>query len=248
LADLDGSTVYRRRIRMLANRGAGRASAELEDDFHHFAARIEHDGTRVTGIHGDAVRVPWTTCPGSVSALSVLKGVALTRDLSRLSSAVELGAQCTHLFDCATLAIAMAASGRARRVYDVEVPEPCEGAMKVRLARDGEALLDWDLQDFVVRSKGVVQGCMLVGSAFSQRARSISDPDESEAVLVLRRAVLISMARSFDMDRVEDPEAFARAVGARCHTFSAEHGASAARIVGANRDFTQGAEALLPDE
>ncbi len=248
LADLDGSRVYRRRIRLRADRRAGLASAELEDDFHHFAAYIEHDGARVTRIRGEATRVPWTTCPGAVSALTVLEGSALTRDLSLLSRRVELGAQCTHLFDCATLSIAIAASGLDGRVYDAEVPEAHDGLMKVRLVRDAEALIEWDLQDFVVRSPGVLEGCLLVGPAFSKRVRAISDPDESEAVLVLRRAVLISMARAFDMDRVEDPQAFARAIGARCHTFSPEQGASARRVVGANRDFTHRPQALLPNE
>jgi hypothetical protein len=243
LAQLDGTSIYRRRIRLRASEG--RASGELEDDFHHFSALIEHDGDRVTRAGGEAIRVPWTTCPGAVGALAALEGVRLTPNLHRLAREVELRAQCTHLFDAATLAIALAASGRKQCVYDVEVPEPVDGAMRVRLHRDGEPLLEWQLESFRVKSPGPIEGQMLVGPGFSHAVRALDDPAVEEPILVLRRAVMISMARGFDMDRVEDPQAFGRAVGARCHTFSAAHGEHARRIVGANRDFRAGPQELL---
>ena len=245
LAKLDGSSIYRRRIRLMAESGS--ASAELEDDFHHFVARIEHDGERVTRVTGEAVRFPWTTCPGAVLPLAVLEGTVLTRDLQRLSAEVDLKSQSTHLFDAATLAIALVASGRSHCVYDAEVPEPRDGVMSVRLSRDGKSLLEWRLKSFTVQTAGPLEGCLLVGSAFSEAVQSLADPGAIEPVLVLRRAVLISMARTFDMDQVSNPRAFAEAIGARCHTFSEEHASHAKRIVGANRDFSDGPDGLLRD-
>ena len=243
LAKQDGNSIYRRRIRLRA--GAGRASAELEDDFHHFVARIEHDGERVTCVGGEAIRFPWTTCSGAVGVLAALEGVALTRDLHQLSRATDPRMQCTHLFDSATLAISFAASGRSACVYDAEVPELVAGSAQVRLSRDGQPLLEWPIEAFRIQAPGPLEDQPLIGPGFSEAVRKLGDPALEEPVLVLRRAVLISMARVYDMDRVEDPQAFARAIGAKCFTFSPVHGDSARRIVGANRDFSAGPEGLL---
>jgi hypothetical protein len=113
---------YERRIELVTV-SPREVEGELVDDFHHFRVSIAHDGTRVTGIDGEAVRHPWTTCPDALGPLRSLEGAPLT------TSAVELGdhgdprSTCTHWFDLTGLAIAHAAAGRDRRRYDVVVPD-----------------------------------------------------------------------------------------------------------------------------
>ncbi len=60
-----GQGIYHRRIR--ATSSPGLVNAELEDDFHHFRVRLQHDGEKIVEIEGDAVRYPWTTCPGATT-------------------------------------------------------------------------------------------------------------------------------------------------------------------------------------
>ena len=130
-----GTGAYRRRIRLIA--GDHTVSGELEDDFHHFRATIEHDGKQVTAARGEALRVPWTTCPGSILPLARLKGLNLSRSLLAAGKHTSSRAQCTHLFDAACLAVAFAAQGgRGERIWDAVVPDRVAGATVATLHRD----------------------------------------------------------------------------------------------------------------
>ena len=71
-----GEGVYRRRIRLTASPGA--VKAELEDDFHHFATTLHHDGKYATQVVGEAIRYPWTTCPAATLRLEALAGLPLS--------------------------------------------------------------------------------------------------------------------------------------------------------------------------
>ena len=75
-----GEGIFRRRIRLTAIPGSGTQPdifGELEDTQHGFRTRIEHDGEKVTAIHGDPVRYPVSTCPGALGPLQELVGVVL---------------------------------------------------------------------------------------------------------------------------------------------------------------------------
>lgn len=51
--------------------------AEMADDAHHFRVRLTHDGERIVDLEGEAVRYPWTTCPGSAERLATLRDMPL---------------------------------------------------------------------------------------------------------------------------------------------------------------------------
>ncbi len=52
---------YRRKT--IAEAGQFETVAAMEDDFHHFAVRLRHDGRHVTELHGEAVRFPGRPAP-----------------------------------------------------------------------------------------------------------------------------------------------------------------------------------------
>jgi len=141
---------YRRRIRLVA-RGASTVLGGLEDDQHYFTVRVEHDGRRVNAITSHSVRAPWTTCPAAGAQLQTLVGTPLSERCLEVAGHTQSDQQCTHQLDVATLAVAHAArvtaGGAARRQYDVEVPFGLLDGQRhtVTLARDGDALLAWEM-------------------------------------------------------------------------------------------------------
>src|SRR5262245_22358764 len=140
-----GQGVYRRAFALVG--GEGRVVADMEDDFHRFRVTLEHDGGRVTRVIGEAFRYPWTECPGAAAVLAGLAGMPLTTRPTAAGEHADPRANCTHLFDTASLAVAHAAARRARRRYDVEVPDRRDGRTRARLLRDGVPLLDWEALD-----------------------------------------------------------------------------------------------------
>ncbi|MDJ0865109.1 MAG: DUF2889 domain-containing protein [Myxococcota bacterium] len=235
-----GDGVYRRRIRLVAEPGA--VVGELEDDFHHFRARIHHDGVRVTAAEGEALRFPWTSCPGATAPLRALEGMPLE---NRAEGHTDPRLQCTHLFDVTALAVAHAAAERTRRQYDVAVPDRRDGATRVELSRDGSPLLAWSLRGRRIREPEPWSGLTLAGREFHDWCRAHLDEDTLEAALVLRRASFIAMGRTHDFDAMRGPQEFLALTAGSCHTFQPATAAAATRVRGTTRDFTHHREALL---
>ncbi len=73
--------LYRRKT--IADAGPFETVAAMEDDFHHFTVRVRHDGSHVTEVTGEAVRFPWTTCPGAIAKLDELIGTPLFPTLDK---------------------------------------------------------------------------------------------------------------------------------------------------------------------
>jgi len=238
-----GTGIYRRRIRLIAD--AERAYGELADDFHHFAATLGHDGEQITEIGGEAIRTPWTTCPGSVDALEKLRGTKLAQAQSGLAGATDPRIHCTHLLDVALLTAAHAyrhgrAADRSWRRYEVEVPDRREGRTRALLLCDGNLLLDWVIDGATIEDAlhDALVGRKIVGGGFTEFVEDRLEPDIAEAALVLRRAVMIAMGRTYDFDRIARASEFSEMVGDACHTFDPDRAPSAGRIIGSARDFT----------
>ena len=117
-----GEGVYRRAIR-LATTEPGVVRAELEDDYHHFRCTLTHADGVIAGCEGEAVRHPWTTCPGAMGLLRSLVGTALDARSTAILGRVRGNEHCTHLVDLAGLAIAHAHAGRATREYELTIPD-----------------------------------------------------------------------------------------------------------------------------
>jgi len=237
-----GSGVYRRRIRLGAEDGLVRGS--LVDDFHDFTVRLAHDGVRISKIEGAARRIPWATCPAAALPLALLEGMPLTRSLRSIARHTDPRAQCTHLFDLASLAVSLAASGAAARLYQLAVPDRVGARTQATLSRDGLPVLRWQIDGARIEDPPPFAGRSLAGGGFLDWAEATLDTDLAEAAQVLRRAAVISYGRRFDFDRVPDARTFQNQAGGACFTFHPERVAEGLRIVGNVRDWTAG----LPDE
>ncbi len=105
----DGS--YRRRLRTVIT-APGVVEGGLEDDFHHFSVRLEHDGTLVQAVIGRAHRWPWTTCPDAAGALRALEGMELSPRCLAPGDVADPKQNCTHMFDLAGLVRGARGPGR----------------------------------------------------------------------------------------------------------------------------------------
>lgn len=224
---------------------------------------IRHDGARITAVSGRELRTPWNVCRHAGSALSALEGATLCDNVSDFTRGNDSLSQCTHMFELVALASANIVRGVRQLEYDVEAAYSV-GALTPALVRvDGAPRFDW------VVSRGVGAAASLAPeyaqlpdsivspAPFSNRplstlmrwARATFDPDDYEAIHVLRRAVMLSSGRSIDLDTstyAHAAPAFDHRKG-DCYTFNAERIGSAARIPGSTIDFTDTPERLLSD-
>jgi hypothetical protein len=224
----------------------------LEDDQHHFTVRVEHDGGHVTEITSESVRAPWTACPAAGAQLQALVGSPLSPRCLEVAGHTRSDQHCTHQLDLATLAIAHAArvaaggaGDAARRQYDIEVPFGLLDGQRhtVTLARDGEALLAWELEGSRVVSPAPWSEAT---GGFARWADATFDADTAEAAVVLKRACSIGMSRGIDLDSYPT---LADMPGLRplCWSMQPERAPVALRNRGLIRDYDAHPEAMLAD-
>jgi hypothetical protein len=241
-----GTGTYRRRILVIASDGA--VTGELEDDFHHFRATLEHDGQRVTRATGEALRVPWTTCPGAVRPIALLEGLPLTESLRAAAKHTNPRAQCTHLFDSACLAVAFVAAhpgSRGERTYDAAVPDRIGGRTSPTLAIDGREVLRWEVDGNQIAAPLLFAGQALTGGGFGRWVEGTLPPPEAVHAIVLQKALFIAAGRRYVFDEIDRAAQFGEAVGGACHTFSPEFEPLALRVYGSVRDFTDAPDTPL---
>jgi hypothetical protein len=231
---------FRRAIRLRSEPGC--ASAEVEDDFHHFAVTVLHDGERVTDATGRAVRYPWSQCPMAASALPALAGLAVSADPTAIYRHLDPLGQCTHMLEIAGLAVTQAARGLGARRYDASVTDPVDGRAVAELLCDGTALARWVLQDGVIVEPAERSGQRPVG--FRSGAMRSLPPAEAETLLILRRALHLAGARSLDVDSF--PTAAAMGRPPSCFVFRPGVAERAQRRYGSVRDFS-GTGGPLPE-
>jgi len=240
-----GSGVYRRSILLHAE--GGRATGELEDDFHHFRAHIEHDGQCVTAVRGEALRVPWTTCPESARPLKQLEGLAVGCSLHAAATHAPPSAQCTHLFDAAWLAVAFAGLGRdGERRWDIAVPDRKSGRTTATLERDGELVLRWEVDRNDILDPPPFAGHRLVGG-FGRWAQQTLDAELAEAALILQRGLFIAMGRRHDFDAMRSADEHVDTMGSACYTFGPDVVTRALRVHGSVRDYSARPQAVLAE-
>ena len=236
--------IYRRCIRIATSEQEARA--DMEDDLHRYAVIIRHDGTCVTAIEGLPVRVPWSLCPQSVKALDRLIGMPLSPHPLAVFRHTNGSRQCTHMFDLAGLAIAHATRGIPKRQYDIEAPYLKEkGARSLSLRRDGREILNWAIDGATLQTPEAFAGRDIRHlPAWAESA--FPDPDDFEAIVILRRSVLISKARLHDWDSFPTAAATGHGLGA-CYVFQPGMQERATRMLGTAREFTDALERMLLD-
>jgi len=225
---------FRRAIRILAEPGGARA--EVEDDFHHFAVAIRHDGGYVTEARGRAIRHPWSLCPMAAGELARLRGLPVTTDPTAVYRHIEPRLQCTHMFEAAGLAVTQAARGTGARRYDATVGDPMEGQILVELRRDGAALIRWRLQNGVIVEPVERRGQR--PTAYRSAVLAGLPHDEAEQLLILRRVIGLGAARGMDIDRF--PNAASMDRGPACFVFRQDVAEHAARNHRSALDFSTG--------
>jgi len=240
-----GEGIYRRRILLVA--ANGRVTADLEDDFHRYGVEIEHDGGRVDAVRGRAGRYPWSECGNSSVPLQAFRGAPLSTSLLAASRRGNPRENCTHLFDLAVLAVAHAAAGRARRQYDVTVPDRVDGVTRATLQRDGELVLTWDLCGSEISDPPPYAGRELRGAGMASWAEAELDPDAAEAAIVLRRGSFIANGRLGDFDGAPNASVLLPWAENSCYSFTRGIAEKALRVQGSTREFTHHPERLLAD-
>jgi hypothetical protein len=174
--------------------------------------------------------------------------MALTPDAAAIYKQTDGTHQCTHAFDVAGLAIAHAFRGTPRRQYDIDVPYPVlsvDAPKTVTLHRDGQLVLRWTVDNGVITSPAPY-GRQDLGGIVRWARTALPDPDDYEAVVVLRRATYISGVKTQDMDQRVSAADGGRSMG-RCWVFQPERADVAWRIKGNTRDFTESQEPMLSD-
>jgi len=240
--DLPGA--YLRRISLVA-RDERTIEAGLEDDFHRFGLTLTHDGERVVTCEGRAERFPWTECPGAIEPLRALAGVPLSARGTAIAEYVAPQANCTHLFDLAGLAVALAARGDTRREYLAVVPDrDAEWRTRAWLECDGVEVLAWDVAGIEVEGPDPFTGIRLRGGFQAWVTASLS-PADAELALVLRRACEISMGRHTPWDDLPAAIDVGEFMLGVCHTFQPGRAEVALRVKDSVRDFSDDPSKLL---
>jgi hypothetical protein len=242
-----GKGIYRRRVR-LATTERGVVRAELEDDYHHFRCTLTHADGVITGCEGEAVRHPWTTCPGAMGLLRSLVGTPLDARSTAILGLVRGNEHCTHLVDLAGLAIAHAYGGRATRNYELTIPDRVGSRTESVLERDGEVFLRWVIDDSTIVDPPPFVGVGVGASAgFRDFVESALDLETAEAAFVLRRGTMISWGRSMQLDDVDVAADLGEMMLGSCHTFTVGTAEHAERKRGSTWDFTAAPDRLLDD-
>lgn len=227
--------------RVLLEAHARHVTAALEDDFHHFALRLEHDAQYVTAVDGQALRHPWATCPGAAARLRELVGCALSLRAAGVAAHIDPYQQCTHQYDLALMALAQAVRG-GRREYLAVVTDPAGGRRTAVLECDGKAILEWTLEGSLVVSGTYLAGANL--RKLDTTTLCAGDPDLAQAVRLLRRTVMVAGGRGVDFERVATLAEFGHMTGA-CYAFQPQRLAEGGRVTGSVRDFSGRPEDLL---
>ncbi|QQD18136.1 DUF2889 domain-containing protein [Spongiibacter nanhainus] len=242
---------YRRRIELVA--GDGWVDGELEDTNHGFRCRLHHDGKQVTRVTGEALRIPFTTCPGAVEPLKALAGLPLVDDASAIIAQTQPNEHCTHLFDLTVLALCHAArvstsaTAKRRRRIDIVIedqpdqqPAPAEVYIDDRLIHRW-LTLDWQIvEPQALAGRGLYKG-------FTAWASETFDGEQSEAAFALQKGYFVGSARRFDLSALVGKSANDERdymLGA-CYTYSSPQIERARRTAGSVRDFSDTPEQLL---
>jgi hypothetical protein len=239
---------YRRRVRTLTT-ADDVVEAGLEDDFHYFTVTLHHDGEHVTEMVGGARRWPWSTCPDAAGPLRSLEGMPLSPRCLAVGEHADPRLNCTHMFDLAGLAVAHAARGGAvgtARQYDVKIPFAAQfgGEHDVSVWRDGELVHTWTLDGRDCISPPPFSEVQWKGG-FLKWADETFPPEESEPVIVLRRACDIGMGRGMDLDGYDTGEELAPMMRGICYSMQPEQISVALRNKNSARDYDDDPDKLL---
>jgi Protein of unknown function (DUF2889) len=171
-----------------SNAHGGWIGGALEDDIHRFHMRLDHAEGRITRAHAQALRHPWSACPGAAPHIAGELVGALLAEIAQRDPALH----CTHLYDL-TVVLAAHVHDTAPMQFDMRVADRVEERTTATLEENGAPVLHWQLEGSMV----------LGGDHVGQDLRKLSiwkhelSPRDAERATILRRAVFVSGGRQF---------------------------------------------------
>lgn len=212
-----GSTIRRVSLRTQSDRVDG----HLVDNFHEMRCSIVHDGTIVTAVAGQSIRIPTTACPGAVGQLQSLVGLPISTPRREFYAGGIARHHCTHLLDLAVMAIGHARRPSMEILYEAEVPDEVDSPVPLAIWRNGRLACRWLVRQGAILEPLELRGRPL-GAGFAAWASLAFDQDHLEAATILARTWLIAIGRRYLPSQAEgrpardNPEMLGR-----CYAYSA---------------------------
>ena len=198
--------------------------------------RISHDGTEVTAVAGETVRIPTSACPAAASMLAELVGTPLDTLVRELYRGHSPQSHCTHLFDLAVLAIRHASLPPHATDYEATVPDELDCPVTASVSRDGEVVQEWEVREGKIVSPERFRGNTL-GKGFAAWAATAFEEADLEAATVLARTWLIAIGRRYLTEQsAGQPITENIEMIGRCFAYSAERAAFAVFTKGQRQD------------
>ena len=171
--------------RLVLHPGPGWIGGALEDDVHRFHLRLDHADGRIVRARAEALRYPWTACPGAAPHIAGELTGALLADIAARDPAQH----CTHLFDLAVVLAAHADDTAPTRI-EMRVADRVEERSTATLSENGTEMLRWRLEGTVIagEDRDLRQ--------LSQWKRDLP-PRDAERATMLRRAIFVSGVRQY---------------------------------------------------
>ncbi len=201
----------------------------LEDDMHRFHMRFDHADGRIVAVKAEALRHPWSACPGAAPHIAgELPGALLTEVAAR-----DPALHCTHLYDLAVVMAAHAGDAKPTR-FDMRVADRVDDRTTAVLERNGVERMRWQLDSTAIAG-GTFAGRDL--RQLSKWKRELP-AEEAELATILRRAVFVSGGRQFMpvSDRASDQGSFRAGV---CFNYQPEQAAHSVRRKDWRTDFSE---------
>lgn len=212
-----GSTIRRVSLRAQSNRVDG----HLLDNFHEMRCSIVHDGTIVTAVAGQSIRIPTTACPGAVGQLQSLVGLPISTPRRDFYAGGIARHHCTHLLDLAVMAIGHAQRPSTEILYEAEVPDEVDAPVPIAIWRNGRLVCRWLVRQGAILEPLKLRGRPL-GTGFAAWASLAFEQDQLEAATILARTWLIAVGRRYRPSQAagrparDNPEMLGR-----CYAYSA---------------------------
>ncbi|WP_321884661.1 hypothetical protein [Paraburkholderia bannensis] len=232
-----GSGIY---VRSLAIRSPepGRVSLAMEDPVHAFRIDFAHRDDVVTAIQGVWMRQPLSSCALAPEALAeAMVGCRLSDNVFDVARQTDAATQCTHLYDMFCLAATHAHARRADCRYDVTVPDALDGPRQATLARNGETLLTFAIDDndtivepAACRGIGVLKG-------FMAWVRANVPAHQHEHYFIMQRALFVARSQRIDIESLIGEAAKASGPAAGTCFGSQPHRYETARRIGVVKRF-----------
>jgi hypothetical protein len=128
-----GTGAYRRRLHFV---GASTGfTAQVDDTHHSYWLTIDTDGAHISGIDAGFNRAPTMMCPGSVTGLQSLLGLALHRPIADMLAQLPRTSNCSHLVDLAIWAVSQL---NVSTIWEIEIPDQIKDPVWIKIQRDGQ--------------------------------------------------------------------------------------------------------------